>query len=75
MPCIYTVYSTLYSLVHTGSLQFTVLLSPWPRPRSDVSGEREEQREESSFNCGAERKASDGFAQAGAPLWALLWKK
>lgn len=29
--------------------------------------------EESSFNCGAERKASDGFAEAGAPVWTLLW--
>lgn len=39
------------------------------------SGESAELREESSFNCRAARKASDGFAQAGAPLWALLWKK
>lgn len=31
-------------------------------------------REESSFNCRPERKASDGFSEAGAPLWTLLWK-
>lgn len=51
------------------------MLSPLPRPPHDVSGRVFSLREESSFNCGADRKASDGFAEEGAALWAILWKK
>lgn len=41
------------------------------RPHADVPG----LGEESSFNCGTERRASDGCAEAGATLWALLWQQ
>lgn len=44
-------------------------------PTAWRGGESAEPREESSFNCTAARKASDGFSQAGAPVRALLWKK
>lgn len=42
-----------------------------PAPRV-TSGESWAERKAALI---AERKASDGFAQAGAPLRALLWKK
>jgi len=58
--------------VYTCACVCTVCCRRRLRPPRDVSGRVSMPREESSFNCRAERKASDGFAEAGAPLRAPL---